>query len=327
MKIFHGTIEIAGQMGILSDGLNKKGHHAIGYNTFHTYLGYKDNLFNTDQQGLEEKFEEIVDQFDVFHFHYGMTIFHDLSDLAEMKKKNKKMIMHHWGNDVRFHDKARIHNPYVYTGDSPPNEEIHEKLMKITPYIKDAIVQDYEVYEYVKDYYERVHVLPIAIDLKYFDPAYPSMDKKRPVLLHAPTNREFKGTKRVEETIERLKEEYDFDYVFVEKMNHEEAIKLYKEADIIIDQFLCGSYGLLSVEAMALGKPVLAYIRPDLVPTFPLDLPIVNTNPDTLYDNIKLLFHHPELRYKLGKRGRTYVEKFHSHEVVVEKLLDIYSQL
>lgn len=327
MKIFHGTIEIAGQMGILSSALKKKGYYSIGYNTFHSYLGYEDCLVNTDQPGIEEKFEEIIDTFDLFHFHYGGSLFTDLSDLPELKKRKKKMVMHHWGNDVRFHEQARIHNPYVYTGDSPPNEEIHEKLMKITPYIKDAIVQDYEVYDYVKDYYEKVHVLPIAIDLNFFQPSYPSLEKKRPVLLHAPTNREFKGTIHVEEAIEKLKKDYDFDYVIVEKMNHEEAINLYKDADIIIDQFLCGSYGLFSVEGMALGKPVLAYIRPDLAAKFPSNLPIVNSNPDTLYDNVKFLLDHPELRQELGIKGRKYVENVHSHEVVVEKLLDIYCQL
>ncbi|MBS4172213.1 glycosyltransferase family 4 protein [Bacillus sp. FJAT-49736] len=327
MKIFHGTVEIAGQMGILSSALNKKGHYSIGYNTFHSYLGYEDCLINTDQPGLEESFEEICDTFDLFHFHYGSSIFRDLSDLPELKRLGKKMVMHHWGNDVRFHDKARNHNPFVYTGDSPPNEVIHEKLKTITTFIKEAIVQDYEVYDYVKDYYEKVHVVPIAIDLVHFHPHFPAFDKKRPLLLHAPTNRDFKGTQHVEKAIEVLKEEFDFEFVMIEKMNHEEAIKLYREADIIVDQFLCGSYGLLSVEAMALGKPVLTYIRPDLINTFPEDLPIVNTNPDTLYDNIKLLLHHPELRIELGKKGRKYVENVHSHDVVVEKLLNIYSQL
>ena len=58
------------------------------------------------------------------------------------------MIMHHWGNDVRFHDLAKVNNPYAYTGDSPPNEVMHENLTKISKYIKHAIVQDYEVYDY-----------------------------------------------------------------------------------------------------------------------------------------------------------------------------------
>lgn len=327
MRIFHGTTEIAGQMGILSSALTKKGHYSIGYNTFHSYLGYKDFLVNTDQDGLEEKTQYILDYFDLFHFHYGTTLSPEFTDLPEIKSRNKKMVMHHWGNDVRFHDRAKIHNPYVYTGDSPPNEDIHAKLLKITTYIKEAIVQDYEVYEYVKDYYEKVHVVPIAIDLSHFEPNYPSVQKKRPLILHAPTNPDFKGTRYIEQTIERLKDEYDFDYQRIEKMNHEEAIKVYRNADIILDQVLCGSYGLLSVESMALGKPVVTFIRPDLISTFPPGLPIVNANPDNLYEQTKKLLEHPEWRRELGEKGRQYVEKVHSHDIVADQLLTIYFNL
>jgi len=327
MRIFHGTTEIAGQMGILSSALNKKGHYSLGYNTFHSYLGYKDYLVNTDENGLKEMYDNILELYDVFHFHYGTTLREDFSDLPEIKSRNKKMIMHHWGNDVRFHDKARINNPYVYTGDSPPNEEIHEKLQKISAYIKEAIVQDYEVYEYVKDYYDKVHVLPIAIDLSKFKPKYPSVSKPKPLILHAPTNPEFKGTLYVEKAIEKLREDFAFDYRRIEKMNHEEVIKLYEDADIIVDQVLCGSYGLLSVESMALGKPVLTFIRPDLVSKFPPELPIVNTNPEELYDHIKTLIENTPLRRELGLKGRRYVEQYHSHDVVAEQLLNIYAGL
>ncbi|MBS4224987.1 glycosyltransferase family 4 protein [Lederbergia citrea] len=327
IRIFHGTTEIAGQMGILSSALINKGHYSLGYNTFHSYLGYKDNLVNINHETLKESHQEILDSFDLFHFHYGTTLCPDFSDLPELKRRNKKMIMHHWGNDVRFHDQARKNNPYVNTDDSPPNEAIHEKLLKITAYIKEAIVQDYEVYEYVKDYYEKVHVLPIAIDLQHFQPNYPSVTKEKPLILHAPTNPDFKGTYLIEKVIDNLKQDYSFEYKRIEKMSHEEVINIYKDVDIIIDQVLCGSYGLLSVESMALGKPVLAFIRPDLVSYFPADLPIVNSNPDNLYKRVKTLLDNPIQRKELGKKGRQYVEMFHSHDVLVNQLIEIYLNL
>nr|WP_241254406.1 glycosyltransferase [Brevibacillus sp. SYP-B805] len=110
-------------------------------------------------------------------------------------------------------------------------------------------------------------------------------------------------------------------------MNHEEATKLYREADLIIDQVRCGSYGLLSVESMALGKPVVCYIRSDLVGTFPPGLPIVNANPDTLYEQVKMLLEQPELRHQLGMAGRRYVENVHASDLVAAKLLQIYQEM
>ncbi|MDV2686949.1 glycosyltransferase family 1 protein, partial [Alkalihalophilus lindianensis] len=56
-------------------------------------------------------------------------------------------------------------------------------------------------------------------------------------------------------------------------------------------------------------------------------LPIVNANPDNLYEETKMLLDHPELRRELGVKGRIYVEKVHSHDIVAEQLLTIYSNL
>lgn len=327
MKIFHGIVEIAGQMGIMCCGLKKKGHIASAYNTFHSYLGYKEHLVNTNIVELRKNSKKIIDFFDVFHFHYATTLEENFTDLLKIKQKGKKMIMHHWGNDVRFHDMARINNPYVYTGDSPPNEEIHRRLSIISKYVTDAIVQDYEVLPYVQKYYKRVHILPIAIDLDRFTPAYPDKRQKRPLILHAPTNPDFKGTVHVEKAINELRATHNFEYKRIEKMSNAEVIKLYKKADIIVDQILCGSYGLLSVESMALGKPVVAFIRPDLVGKFPSSLPIVNANPSNVKEKIKLLIEKPYERHLVGIKGREYVERYHDKDVVLNKLLAIYSKL
>lgn len=327
LKIFHGTTEIAGQMGIMSSALQQKGHIAVGYNTFHSYLGYENYIINTNRREVRNMSQHLIDFFDIFHFHYGRTIMKNNADLELIRARGKKMVMHHWGNDVRFHDQARISNPYVYTGDSPTNEVIIQKLSRISRSIREAIVQDHEVLPYVAPYYDKVHVVPIAIDLELFQPHYPPVNKRRPLIVHAPTNPAFKGTEPIERSIRRLQSHFDFDYVRVEKMNHLEAVKQYEAADIIVDQVYCGSYGLLSTEAMALGKPVIAFIREDLRKTFPRELPIVNTNPDHLDEHISRLLSDPLLRYELGIKGRRYVEVYHAKQVVVEKLLTIYEQL
>lgn len=324
MRIFHGTVEIAGQMGILSGALKRRGYVATGYNTFHSYLGYQDHLINTIGEELQACHEHLINFYDVFHFHYASSILPDFADLPLIRAKGKKMIMHHWGNDVRFHDQARVNNPYVYTGDSPPNEVIDERLKKISAYIDEAIVQDEEVLPYVQPYYRKVHVLPIAIDLRSFEPSYPKVNKKKPLLLHAPTNPDFKGTVYIERALAQLKQHYDFEYRRIEKMRHDDVIALYRHADLIIDQILCGSYGLLSVESMALGKPVITFIRPDLRKSFPDDLPIVSAHPDNIKEKIESLLLDPQKRKDLGEQGRRYAEKYHASDKLVDKLLSIY---
>ena len=53
------------------------------------------------------------------------------------------------------------------------------------------------------------------------------------------------------------------------------------KADVIVDQLRCGSHGVFAVEAMATGKPVLCYIRDELVETSK------QTRRDPIYPNKK----------------------------------------
>ena len=46
-------------------------------------------------------------------------------------------------------------------------------------------------------------------------------------------------------------------------MTHGEALGRLAAADLVVDQLVLGWYGAVAVEAMALGRPVLAYIRED----------------------------------------------------------------
>lgn len=328
MRVLQGPIEIAGQMGKLSKGLKGAGVESIAYNYFHTYLGYTDHVHNIDGYELELMVPDAVHRFDLFHFHYGYTMAPEFVDLPLLHSLGKPVVMHHWGNDVRTHALASLNNPWVFTEDSPPAEKVDESLRKLTQYIKYAIVQDYEVYPYVAPYYKKVFVLPIAFDVSSVTPSYPSTSQTNPLIIHAPTNPAFKGTAYIEDAIKKLQHEgFTFRYKRIEKMSNAEALSLYKEADIVVDQILCGSYGMFAVETMSLGKAVVGYIREDLVDKFPEVPPIVSANPTQIYQELKQLIQHPELRNKIGKQGRKYVENHHDLPVVTKQLLKIYKQV
>ncbi len=53
-----------------------------------------------------------------------------------------------------------------------------------------------------------------------------------------------------------------FEFTLVEGLHREEAKRLYERADLFVDQLILGWYGGVAVELMALGKPVIAHIRP-----------------------------------------------------------------
>jgi glycosyltransferase involved in cell wall biosynthesis len=84
-------------------------------------------------------------------------------------------------------------------------------------------------------------------------------------IVHAPTNRIIKGTDYILSAVRALQKRYPdkIELRLVERLGNEEAINIYMGADIIIDQLRIGWYGAFAVEAMAMCKPVIAYINED----------------------------------------------------------------
>ena len=105
---------------------------------------------------------------------------------------------------------------------------------------------------------------------------------------------------------------------------HLEAIKVYQKADIIVDQLLAGTYGVFALEGMAMGKPVITYITEEMKKTLPGSLPIVSANPDNIKEKLEMLIQDGQLRRKLGKEGRVYVEAYHDYKKNAKLLGRIY---
>ncbi|SFU29794.1 glycosyltransferase [Alicyclobacillus macrosporangiidus] len=327
MFVLHAPTEIAGQMGLLCGGLRSIGIRATGYNWFQSYIQYNENIINTDAFELAHFAYYLTRDADVLHFHNGDTLTVGHTELPALKAMGKKMVMHHWGGDVRAKWRTRQLNPYELTDAYFPDEEIDRHLRQLSEYIPTAIVQDYELYPYVKDYYQHVHVLPLACNVKQIAPVYPDPGRVVPLVLHAPTNREFKGSKYVEQAVERLRPMVPFEFQLIEHMPHARAMEIYAHGDIIVDQLLSGTYGMLSVEAMALGKVVVAYVRDDVRAHLPADFPIVVATPENLADVLLPLLHNAQLRHDIGKRSRAFVEQFHAVDRVAQQLLEIYRTL
>ncbi len=334
-KVVHVPLEIAGQAGLICKYLREDCHRAYSFNYFENYLHYE-NVFETEAYELIKALDKFINYYDIFHFHNGYSIIDDFRDFDMIKSAGKKMIMHHRGNDVRSEVRAKkgkgYVNPYVNTANYLSDEMIFKNLELFAESMDAAIVQDYELYKYVIDYYKKkgkpVYVLPRFINSKAIRPSYPEISSKAPMILHAPTHRGFKGSDIIEATIDRLKQDgLALQYVNVEGACHRDTLNYYRQADIVIDQILCGAYGNVSVEAMAMGKAVVCYIRPDLVDLYPGKLPIVSANPDNLYEKLKYLILNPDERYRLGKEGREYVEKHHEGSRLVKDLIKIYKEV
>lgn len=91
-----------------------------------------------------------------------------------------------------------------------------------------------------------------------------------------------------------------------------------------MDQILIGTYGNFSIEGMALKKPICVFITDEASRLYPEELPVMNTSPDNLKQNLIKLIEDEKLRIDLGEKGRAYVEKYHDVQKVALKCLSIY---
>ena len=82
---------------------------------------------------------------------------------------------------------------------------------------------------------------------------------------------------------------------------------------------------------MALGKPVLTYLKPDVVAqaeqAYGVKVPIVPTTKETLVEDLRRLVESPEERRRIGVASRAYVEAVHDSDRIADRLIEIYRRL
>jgi glycosyltransferase involved in cell wall biosynthesis len=246
-------------------------------------------------------FARLAPRTDVFHFYFGLTLIPKSIQFPLLRALRKKSVFHYLGSDIR--GKSREQLAFGKRADA-------------------EIVGSYDATQWVPE----AHVIPPGLDLREFTPRPPS-DSPRPLVVHAPSNRTKKGTQHVIDACAQLPVELDI----VEGVPHEEARARYARADIVVDQLNAGWHGVFALESMALGKPVVTYLKPDVVESsaagFGVRIPIVSATAETLTDALRPLVENPALRQEIGAQSRAYVEEVHDIDRVADRLLDLYRSL
>jgi glycosyltransferase involved in cell wall biosynthesis len=103
---------------------------------------------------------------------------------------------------------------------------------------------------------------------------------------------------------------------------------MYAGATVLVDQLLCGWYGGVAVEAMALGIPVVAYLNEKHLQEIPsamrAEIPIVSATPETVGDVLAKLLQNRGWRRELSERGKSYVLRWHHPVKIARRMLEIY---
>lgn len=163
------------------------------------------------------------------------------------------------------------------------------------------------------------------MDCDALRPADGNESNSPPVVIHAPNHRLIKGTDYLFDAIERLQcAGVRCKLELLEEVPREEALRRYRESDIIADQFCNGAFGVFALEGLALGKPVLTYLDQEHLGDPVFNLPIVNTNPENLVAVLAVLLDLPTLRKRIGQAGRAAIERYQSVQALAEVWGRIY---
>jgi len=359
-KIFIGLEDIASQIGDFAYGFRKHGIETLTavYSSktprqlttvdYHIEASvppsewFEDKALAKQVQELTRSnlqqfiWEKALEECDTFLFlWYSFTL--DFSDFAELKRRGKTIITFFVGSDVRWYfAELQDFKPF---GLSPMEYDAYGKskphLHTVLHYLRTSEV--FADYIFSTPGQSEMALRP------YFNVGVPIQmnrftehisQRKVPVVIHAPSRRIRKGTNTILATFQKLKDEgIPFEIELIEEMKHEDAIKRYENADILVGQLLGPYCGKQEREALACGTVVVSsmcyeYIKSKCTEETKgvSECPIIDANPSTLYTVLKETILNHQKRIDVAKRGRAWAEKYHSAENVAKKILDIVSK-
>ena len=215
--------------------------------------------------------------FDVIHFNFGRSMLpwrFAYRELPLLRRAGKVIAVTFQGDDARRGDiappwpslPAALPDRYDAASDS-------ERGLRVDAFAKHAHLIWYLNPDLARVLPSRAEFMAYAhVDLREWQPV--GRGDSRPfTIVHAPSDRAVKGTTYLVEAVDRLRSEgLTIDLRLIEHASQDTVRAAIGEADVAVDQLFAGWYGGFAVEAMALGVPVVSYIRDSDLRAVPQEL-------------------------------------------------------
>ena len=230
------------------------------------------------------------------------------------------LVLH--GSEVRDpHVHATTHqwSPFV-----DPTEPRTERLQHVCDVLLPLVESfDGRVFVSTPDQLEYVPGatwLPVVVDTARWRPGSPLLERRVPVVVHAPSTPWLKGTDQILATLQPFADAGRIELRLVTGMPPAQAAELIRSADVVVDQVLLGLYGVLACEAMSAGRLVLGNVGERLRSRVPADVPVIEVNPATLGEVLEGILVDPVSAREVAGRGPAFVRQFHDGRYSAEVL-------
>lgn len=198
-----------------------------------------------------------------------------------------------------------------------------------------------------------IHHVPFGLDLNFFSPTASPDARKRfgipddaLVICFRAVDNQFKGLPYIIEALERIKtdqpiclltlnskglmERFSDRFQLVElgwTNDEEEARDAFVASDIFLMPSIVEAFGVMAIEALACGKPVVVFDGTSLPEvTFAPDVGVSVPMHDgvALYEALQRLIDNPQERLERGRKGREIAEQHYGDELYAQRLADVY---
>ena len=259
---------------------------------------------------------------DIYHVHYL------LQDCYLALKFGKRPIVGHaHGSDLRSSLNHKVWGRIIRH-----NIKHCDKVLVSTP----------DIFNIAEKFRKDVEYIPNPVDTSIFYPKKAdSQSEKLKVLIAASCNWKVKGTDLAINALSKLTRKietyiisYGRDFAktlaladslgltlnVLPKTPHQNMREYYWKVDIVLGSFGAGSLGMVALEAIACGRPVITYVSSRYPEYDAFPLKDVNTA-DKIVDAIK------DASHKLWKAEYRYLKKYHSPEMIAQRIGEIYFEL
>jgi len=117
---------------------------------------------------------------------------------------------------------------------------------------------------------------------------------------------------------------------FIPNANFEQLQFFYNMADVIVDQFGVGSFGMISIESMMCKKPVIIGLDVSSFKTNNIEIPkgmIIANSSEEILQKLNKIVSEEQYRKNLGEENRKYIEKYRNPEKMTEEYISICKKI
>ncbi len=220
-------------------------------------------------------------------------------EAAELRAAGVSVAMMFHGSDLRLphvHREANEWSPF-HSSEVPSTllgERAESNIAGVRRLALPAFVSTPDLLQYLPE----ARWCPVVVDPAGWAVERPPVPAdRRLVVLHAPSSSRMKGSEEIEPLLRALEAEGLIEYRRVQGVRHEAMREQYAQADIVLDQFLIGSYGVAACEAMAAGCLVVGHVdeptRSIVRETTGLEVPVVQATVTSLEGVLRALAADP----------------------------------